>query len=78
MLHSKQDLLSLVSKALGVEVNHDSSSENTPEWDSLGQLQLMQELDSETGGRSSDIDRIFTMTSVRELEEALRTANLLT
>jgi hypothetical protein len=71
------ELIELVSKALGVEVTPGSNSENTEEWDSLGHLSILQALDEKTGGASGSVSNLGSANSYSELENTLREAKLL-
>ena len=52
----EKKLIKIVSKALKTKITLKSSSLNTEEWDSLGQLSIMASLNKETKGASSKID----------------------
>ena len=70
-------IIALVAEALGVDasvINRDTLQTDIPEWDSLGQLALLQSLDSSVDGGVSDLDGIGTVKSMAELFSILRQA----
>ena len=75
---TRQVLLNAVSEALeNPDVDFESNSDNTEEWDSLGQLSILSILDEITGGRSSEIQDIALCGSIQQLAEKLKSNNLL-
>ena len=52
----EKKVIKIVSKALKKKVTLNSTSSNTEEWDSLGQLSIMAAFGKETKGASSKID----------------------
>jgi acyl carrier protein len=63
--------IEVVAKALEVptdDLGPESSMDNTPLWDSIGHLTICLEFERRFG-RSLDLDKIFTTSSVRDLAE---------
>ena len=54
---NQDDLCILIKEALDADDNIDinSSSDNIPEWDSLGHLSVLTALDDPTGGKASSL-----------------------
>lgn len=52
----QKKIINIISKALKKKVSLKSTSSNTEEWDSLGQLSIMSAFNKETKGASSKID----------------------
>lgn len=52
------------------QINFETSQSNTPQWDSLGHLRLILELEQNLGVRFRSQD-IPTMTSVARIEEVV-------
>jgi acyl carrier protein len=64
-------VIEMVAKALEVptdDLGPESSMDNTPLWDSVGHLTICLEFERRFG-RSLDLDKIFTTSSVRDLAE---------
>ena len=64
-------VIEVVAKALEVptdDLGPESSMDNTPLWDSVGHLTICLEFERRFG-RSLDLDKIFTTSSVRDLAE---------
>ena len=78
MLNIKE-LYELVSMALEPErpIDKESSTENTPEWDSLGHLSILASLDERTSGATSDLDSISEADSIEKLVNLLSSNSLL-
>jgi acyl carrier protein len=63
--------IEVVAKALEVpaaDLGPESSMDNTPLWDSVGHLTICLEFERRFG-KSLDLDKIFTTSSVRDLAE---------
>ena len=58
-------------------INEDSSTENTEEWDSLGQLSILSALDKEFQGATSKITKLNEVKSVKEIVGILKSNELL-
>tara|TARA_B110000967_G_C18616471_1_gene426590 strand:+ start:227 stop:442 length:216 start_codon:yes stop_codon:yes gene_type:complete len=69
---NKSEIIKLVSKALGQKVTESSNHKNTKKWDSLGQLQILASLDKITKGRSSKIQKLDSVSSVKEIIKLLK------
>jgi acyl carrier protein len=67
----KNEILKIISKALGQKVTESSNIKNTKKWDSLGHLQILASLDKSTKGKSSKIDKLSTATSIKEIVKLL-------
>ena len=66
-----QAVIEVIAKALEVpadDVGPDTSMDNTPLWDSVGHLNICLEFERRFG-RSLDLEKIFTASSVRDLAE---------
>jgi len=72
------DLILIIKKAINIEnINLESSSENTEEWDSLGHLSILVALDKELNGKLSSIPEIATADSVEAIIAILRKNHLI-
>ena len=59
----------LIEVALEIKkntINIDSSSENTENWDSLGQLKILMSLDNLTNGKSAKINELASVNNVKD------------
>lgn len=63
---NEKEVISIVSKALKKKVNAKSSSKNTEQWDSLGQLSILSAIEKATKGKSSKID-LTEVQSIKQL-----------
>ena len=63
----KEQLIKIISKALGAKVNEKSNTENINKWDSLGHLQILAALDNHTKGKSSKVKELSGAFSVKEI-----------
>jgi acyl carrier protein len=63
----KEQVIRIISKALGVKVNEKSKTNNIEKWDSLGHLQILAALDNYTKGKSSKIEELSEAFSVKEI-----------
>ena len=63
----KEQVIKIISKALGVKVNEKSKTSNIEKWDSLGHLQILAALDNYTKGKSSKIKKLSEAFSVKEI-----------
>lgn len=75
----KEVLFQIISAAIEPEraIDIDSSSDNTPEWDSLGHLSILSSLDARTAGATSELDNISEADSIQKLIDALSSNDLL-
>lgn len=72
-------LLSIFADAVGVSettISMETSTENLPEWDSLGFLTFLSALDDETNGKSSELPDLSEASSLKEVSEILEKNNL--
>ena len=75
----KDDLYKLIKEALDADVNIDinSSSDNVPEWDSLGHLSVLTALDDATNGKASSLSDLSAATSVTKLVDILESNEII-
>lgn len=75
----KDDLYKLIKEALDADVNIDinSSSDNVPEWDSLGHLSVLTALDDATNGKASSLSDLSEATSVTKLVDILESNEII-
>ena len=75
----KKELFQIISAAIEPEraIDIDSSSDNTPEWDSLGHLSILSSLDARTAGATSELDDISEADSIQKLIDVLSSSDLL-
>lgn len=73
---SETEIMAIVQRALEITapVTLDSSSETIPEWDSLGQINIIVALDEALEGGVSDLPDMATALSTQQLLAVLRTA----
>ena len=73
------DFLQLVKKSLKTrqKIDINSSSNNVEEWDSVGQLIILSNLDIKLKGATSNISSIATANSVRKIISILKKNKLL-
>ena len=64
-------ILKVISKALGQKVTERSNIKNTKKWDSLGHLQILASLDKHTKGKSSKISKLDEAFSVKQIIKLL-------
>ena len=57
-------------------INMELEIEGLPEWDSLGQLTMLSQLDDMTSGKAAEIPNIGTMEKLADIWEALVEAGL--
>ena len=75
----KEKLFEIFSEAIGVDkskVSYDSSSDNLPEWDSLGHLTFLSALDEETDGKSAEISELTNTYNLKEIKHILEKNNI--
>ncbi len=75
----KDKLIKLFSEALGVSetnISLETSTENLPEWDSLGFLTFLSALDDVTSGKSADIPQLTEVSTLKEVYDILNNNNL--
>ena len=76
---NQDDLCILIKEALDADDNIDinSSSDNIPEWDSLGQLSVLTALDDATGGKASSLSDLSEATSVTKIVDILKSNEII-
>jgi acyl carrier protein len=76
---TKEDLCSLIKNALDAddEIDMNSSSDNIPEWDSLGHLSVLTALDDATGGKASSLSDLSEATSVIKIVNILESNEII-
>jgi hypothetical protein len=57
-------------------INMELEIEGLPEWDSLGQLTMLSQLDDMTSGQAAEIPNIGTMEKLADIWDALVEAGL--
>lgn len=75
----KDDLCTLIKEALDADDNIDinSSSDNVPEWDSLGHLSVLTALDDATDGKASSLSDLSEATSVIKIVDILKSSEII-
>lgn len=74
---TKTELTELAKRALKNDaVTFDANMDNTPEWDSLGQLSLLISLDKATDGKAAKLGELPACTSLVQVFEVLKRHNL--
>jgi acyl carrier protein len=71
---TEKELISLVANTLGVDealLSLDTSNSDLDEWDSLGHIALLQEIDKSFEGRYTPSGKLASSISIRELLDAL-------
>ena len=67
-----KQIIEVVKKSLKAKnINEKSSSSNTPQWDSLGHLSILANLDKISKGKSSKIN-LSNADSISKLEKLLK------
>ena len=71
---TEKDLIQLVKKSLKTKqkIDINSNSNNVDEWDSVGQLILLSNLDKKLKGATSNISQIATANSVKKILSILK------
>lgn len=75
----KNKLFEIFSEAIGVDINDitfETSSDNVPDWDSLGHLTFLSALDEETNGGSAEIAELTDANNLQEVYNILAKYNL--
>lgn len=76
----KLNLEKLIEDALEVEkgsINKSTNMNDVVEWDSLGHLSILIKLDDFFEGAASELQDLAQASSVKEIENILKKANLL-
>ena len=74
------ELIEKVEGALDLDagsISIESSSENVEDWDSLGHITILGELDDATGGATADIVDLTQATSIAEIVQIMTDNGLL-
>ena len=75
MENYQSTVIKIIEKALSLEpeiLNKDSDSENTEDWDSLGQLSILVALDKHFEGKISSISEMAEANSVQKILTILK------
>ena len=76
MLNQKK-IIAIISKSVREKVDLKSSSKNIESWDSLAQLNILSSLDKLTKGKSSKIEQLTEVDSVKGIIQILSKKNLI-
>ena len=74
------DVIKAVAESLKVNpssVTLSSSADKISEWDSLGHIAILSQLDKQTGGKAASIKELASAYSVAKLIESLRKHQLI-
>jgi|APSaa5957512535_1039671.scaffolds.fasta_scaffold530794_1 acyl carrier protein len=77
---NKEELLSLISKALKVskkKINMSLKVGDIEEWDSLGHLEILIKIDKMTKGKAAKIKNLSSSSSVKKIYESLKKNKLI-
>ena len=77
---TESEIFEIIQKALGVndlQVTMESSANSIPEWDSLGQINIIVALDKVLEGKVSELQEMATAGSVRKIVEILKGKSLI-
>jgi len=80
MFVTKKEVFNCIAKALKLnpkKINIDSNSDNTRNWDSLGQLNIITELDKKLKGKTFEINKLANAHSSKKLIKLLKSKKLL-
>ena len=71
---NKKELLLLIKKSLKTKskIDDGSSSNNIAEWDSLGSLSILTNLDKASKGKTSKINSLANANSVKKIFDILK------
>ena len=72
---TQNKIFSIISKAVQEKVDLKSSSKNIEGWDSLAQLNILSALDKLTKGKSSKIEQLVELDSVKSIIQILLKKN---
>ena len=75
-----EELLSLIARALKVDAKNitlASKSESLEEWDSLGHLNILVQLDKATSGKASEFSELVEANSVSDFKSILKSKNVI-
>tara|TARA_Y100000294_G_scaffold155695_1_gene156122 strand:+ start:82 stop:318 length:237 start_codon:yes stop_codon:yes gene_type:complete len=74
---SQKKIIEIISKSVQQKVDLKSSSKNIEGWDSLAQLNILSSLDKITKGKSSKIEQLTELNSVKGIIQILLKKNLI-
>jgi len=74
---SQKKIIEIISKSVQQKVDLKSSSKNIEGWDSLAQLNILSSLDKITKGKSSKIEQLTELNSVKGIIQILSKKNLI-
>ena len=76
---NQDDLCILIKEALDADdkIDINSSSDNIPEWYSLGHLSVLTALDDATGGKASSLSDLSEATSVTKIVDILKSNEII-
>ena len=80
MFVTKKEVFNCIAKALKLnpkKINIDLNSDNTKNWDSLCQLNIMTELDKKLKGKIFEINKLANAHSSKKLIKLLKSKKLL-
>ena len=75
MFVTKKEVFNCIAKALKLnpkKINIDLNSDNTRNWDSLGQLNIITELDKKLKGKTFEINKLANAYSSKKLTKLLK------
>ena len=76
----EKEVLEIIREALEIkegDVTVDSSMEDLEEWDSIGHLSILANLDNLLDGKAADIQDLATADSVRKILQSLKENSLI-
>ena len=79
-LLKKEDLINLIIKALNFpkkKYKNTASLNNFEDWDSIGHLNIMLQLDQKLSGKAKSIKELADANTVEKIEKILRKKKLL-
>jgi len=77
---NNEDIIKVISRALEVSegsVTMESSADDIENWDSLGHLSILVDLDKEFNGKLANIEEMATADSVSKIVKILEEHSLL-
>ena len=76
---TEKDLIQLIKKSLQKKqkIDVNSNSNNIEDWDSVGHLNILSNLDIKLKGATSNISKIATATSVKKILNILKKNKLI-
>lgn len=77
---TKEDLIKVIANALEIDskkLNHNSTSSNTKNWDSIGHLSILMSLDRKFDGKISNISSFAKADSIEKIFTELKKNKLI-